>query len=85
VVEETPWAKNLTRTKERTKSHPRKSVEHPIGVVKRVLGFVKVRYHGSEGGQHLVVIPALVDLFIVRRHPALSASVRCPELVQQGS
>jgi IS5 family transposase len=44
-------------------------VEHPIGVIKRVFGFVKVRYRGLAKNTHrLVVIYALVNLFIARRH-----------------
>jgi hypothetical protein len=37
VVDEAEWAKNRTKTKVRAK------VEHAIGVIKRVFGFVKVR------------------------------------------
>ena len=36
----------VERAKNRTKSKVRAKVEHPIGVIKRVFGFTKVRYRG---------------------------------------
>jgi transposase, IS5 family len=36
----------VQKAKNRTKSRVRAKVEHPIGVIKRILGFVKVRYRG---------------------------------------
>ena len=43
-------------------------VEHPIGVIKRVFGFAKVRYRGLKKNAHrLIVTCALANLFIVRR------------------
>ena len=36
------------RAKNRSKSKVRAKVEHPIGVIKRVFGFVKVRYRGLK-------------------------------------
>jgi IS5 family transposase len=36
----------VERGKNRTKSGLRAKVEHPIGVIKRVFGFAKVRYRG---------------------------------------
>ena len=63
VVDETERAKN------RTKSKVRARVEHPIGVIKRVFGFVKVRYRGLAKNTHrLVVTCALANLFMARRH-----------------
>ena len=57
------------RAKNRTKSKVRAKVEHPIGVIKRVFGFVKVRYRGLAKNTHrLVVTCALANLFIARRH-----------------
>jgi IS5 family transposase len=57
------------RAKNRTKSKVRAKVEHPIGVIKRVFGFVKVRYRGLKKNTHcLVVTCALVNLFMARRH-----------------
>jgi IS5 family transposase len=46
----------------------RTKVEHPIGVIKRVFGFVKVRDHGLAKNAHrLVVTCAWANLFIVRQ------------------
>jgi transposase, IS5 family len=44
-------------------------VEHPIGIIKRVFGFAKVRYRGLKKNTHpLLVTCALANLFIGRRH-----------------
>src|SRR5262245_53089074 len=44
-------------------------VEHPIGIIKRVFGFAKVRYRGLRKNAHrLIVTCALANLFIARRH-----------------
>jgi hypothetical protein len=52
----------------RTKSKVRTKVEHPIGVIKRVFGFVKVRDNGLAKNAHrLVVTCALANLFMVRQ------------------
>jgi transposase, IS5 family len=57
------------RAKNRNKSKVRAKVEHPIGVIKRVFGFVKVRYRGLSKNIHcLVVTCALANLFMARRH-----------------
>jgi IS5 family transposase len=46
----------------------RAKVEHPIGVLKRVFGFVKVRYRGlAKNTCRLFVACALANLFMVRR------------------
>jgi IS5 family transposase len=59
----------VERAKNRTKSKVRGKVEHPIGVVKRVFGFAKVRYRGLKKNTHrLLVTCALANLFIARRH-----------------
>jgi IS5 family transposase len=43
-------------------------VEHPIGVIKRVFGFAKVRYRGFRKNAHrLLVTCVLANLFIARR------------------
>jgi IS5 family transposase len=56
------------RAKNRSKSRVRARVEHPIGVIKRVFGFTKVRYRGLKKNAHrLLVTCALANLFIVRR------------------
>ena len=45
----------------------RARVEHPIGVIKRVFGFTKVRYRGLRKNRHrLVVACALANLFMMR-------------------
>jgi hypothetical protein len=52
------------RAKNRNKSKVRAKVEHPIGVIERVFGFVKVRYHGLKKNTHcLFVTCALANLF----------------------
>lgn len=63
VVDEAVKAKN------RTKSSVRAKVEHPFGVIKRVFGFVMVRYRGLEkNAQRLFVTCALANLFMARRY-----------------
>jgi IS5 family transposase len=58
----------VVRAKNRTKSKVRAKVEHPIGVIKRVFGFAKVRYRGLKKNAHrLWVACALANLFLVRR------------------
>jgi IS5 family transposase len=59
----------VERAKNRTKSKVRAKVEHTIGVIKRVFGFVKVRYRGLDKNAHrLFVTCALANLFIARHH-----------------
>ena len=59
----------VVRAKNRTKSKVRAKVEHPIGVIKRVFGFAKVRYRGLNKNAHrLIVTYALANLFTARRH-----------------
>ena len=67
----------VERAKNRTKSKVRARVEHSIGIIKRVFGFVKslprtrsgVRYRGLNKNAHrLLVTCALANLFIARRH-----------------
>jgi len=59
----------VERAKNRTKSKVRARVEHPIGVIKRVFGFAKVRYRGLKKNTHrLIVTCALANLFMARRH-----------------
>jgi transposase, IS5 family len=58
VVDEAERARNQTKSKVRAK------VEHSIGVIKRVFGFVKVRYRGLDKNAHrLFVTCALANLF----------------------
>ena len=59
----------VEKAKNRTKSKVRAKVEHVFGVIKRVFGFVKVRYRGLEKNAHrLFVTCALANLFMVRHH-----------------
>jgi IS5 family transposase len=56
------------RAKNRTKSKVRAKVEHPIGVIKRVFGFVKVCYRGlAKNENRLFTACALANLFMVRK------------------
>lgn len=57
----------VERGKNRTKSTVRAKVEHPFGVIKRVFGFVKVRYRGlAKNTQRLWVSCGLANLFVAR-------------------
>jgi len=59
---------DVERAKNRTKSKVRAKVEHPIGVIKRVFGFAKVRYRGLNKNLHrLLVTAALANLYTARR------------------
>ena len=61
VVDEVHKAKNRTKSKVRAK------VEHTIGVIKRIFGFVKVRYRGLEkNANRLFAACALANLYLVR-------------------
>jgi len=81
IREQAPQAKDFTnrryrhngavdevqKAKNRTKSRVRAKVEHPIGVIKRIFGFVKVRYRGLEkNANRLFATCALVNLYLVR-------------------
>ena len=62
VVDEAEKARNRTKSKVRAK------VEHSIGVIKRVFGFVKVRYRGLDKNAHrLFVTCGLANLYLARR------------------
>ncbi len=51
----------------RSRSRVRARVEHMFGVIKRVFGFVKVRYRGiAKNANRLFVTCALANLFVVR-------------------
>jgi IS5 family transposase len=59
------------RAKNRTKSRVRAKVEHAIGVVKRIFGFVKVRYKGlMKNANRLFATCALANLYMMR-HPLI--------------
>ena len=58
----------VERAKNRSKSRVRAKVEHPIGVIKRIFGFAKVRYRGLKKNLHrLLVTAALANLYTARR------------------
>jgi IS5 family transposase len=59
----------VQRAKNRNKSSVRAKVEHAFGVIKRVFGFVKVRYRGLEkNANRLFVTCALANVYMVRAH-----------------
>jgi hypothetical protein len=61
-IDEAASARNLTKL-----TGPAK-VKHPIGVLKRLFRFVKIRYRGSPRNVHrLEVTPARTGLFMLRR------------------
>jgi IS5 family transposase len=61
------WVDEVQRAKNRTKSKVRAKVEHAIGVIKRIFGFVKVRYRGLEkNANRLFATCALANLYLVR-------------------
>jgi IS5 family transposase len=58
----------VEQAKNKTKSSVRARVEHSIGVIKRIFGFVKVRYRGlAKNANRLFVTCALANLYLVRR------------------
>ena len=58
----------MERGKNRTKSRVRAKAEHSIGVIKRIFGFVKVRYRGiDKNANRLFASCALANLYIMRR------------------
>ena len=63
------------RASKRTKPKQCANVEDPIGALKRVFGFVKVRYRGlAKNACRLFVAGALADLLMVRQ-PAAAPSL----------
>ena len=62
----------LQRSKNRTKARVRAKVEHPFRILKRVFGFVKVRFRGlKKNHDHLCAAFALVNLYRHRKRLAL--------------
>jgi len=58
----------LQRIKNRTKAKVRAKVEHPFRILKRVFGFVKVRFRGlKKNHDHLCAAFALVNLYQHRK------------------
>jgi len=61
----------LQRRKNRTKARVRARVEHPFRILKRVFGFVKVRFRGlKKNHDHLCVSFALANLYQHRKRLA---------------
>ena len=61
----------LQRRKNRTKAKIRAKVEHPFRILKRVFGFVKVRFRGlKKNHDHLCAAFALVNLYQRRKRLA---------------
>ena len=61
----------LQRRKNRTKARVRAKVEHPFRILKRVFGFVKVRFRGlKKNHDYLCAAFALVNLYMHRKRLA---------------
>lgn len=61
----------LQRRKNRIKARIRAKVEHPFRILKRVFGFVKVRFRGlKKNHDHLCAAFALVNLYLHRKRLA---------------
>ena len=55
----------VLRRKNRTKARVRAKVEHPFRILKRVFGFLKVRFRGlKKNHDHLWPAFALVNLYM---------------------
>ena len=55
------------RAKNRTKSKVRARVEHPFLIIKRIFGFVCVRYRGiAKNANRLFVACALANIYLKR-------------------
>jgi IS5 family transposase len=68
----------VERRKNQTKSKVRAKVEHTIGVIKRIFGFVKVRYRGLAKNAHrLLVTAALANLYLARSYLLRRERERC--------
>jgi IS5 family transposase len=61
----------LQRRENRTKARVRAKVEHPFRILKRVFGFVKVRFRGvKKNHDHLCAAFALLNLYQHRKRLA---------------
>ena len=59
------------RSKNRTKARVRAKVEHPFRILKRVSGFVRVRFRGlKKNHAHLCAAFALVNVYMHRKRLA---------------
>lgn len=64
----TGYIDEVQRSKNRTKAKVRAKVEHPFRILKRVFGFVKVRFRGlQKNHDHLCAGFALVNLYMYRK------------------
>jgi IS5 family transposase len=64
--------------KNKSKSSVRAKVEHAIGVIKRIFGFVKVRYRGLEkNANRLFAACALANLYMARHYLVRTQRERC--------
>ena len=65
----------LQRRKNRAKARIRARVEHPFRILKRVFGFVKLRFRGlKKNHDHLCAAFALVNLYMHRKRLATLGS-----------
>lgn len=63
------------RSRNRTKARVRAKVEHPFRILKRVFGFVKVRFRGlKKNHSHLCAAFALVNMYMHRKRLAALAA-----------
>jgi IS5 family transposase len=70
----------LQRRKNRTKARVRARVEHPFRILKRVFGFVKVRFRGlKKNHDHLCDSFALANLYHHRKRLATLGGAVCLE------
>ena len=68
----------VERRKNKAKSSIRAKVEHAIGAIKRIFGFVKVRYRGLEkNANRLFATCALANLYMVRHDLMRAQQERC--------
>lgn len=68
----------IQRAKNRSKSKVRAKVEHAIGVIKNIFGFVKVRYKGlMKNANRLFATCALANLYLARHLLLRSQGARC--------
>lgn len=68
----------VEREKNRNKSRVRAKVEHAIGVIKNIFGFVKVRYKGLiKNANRLFITCALANLYMARHYLLGLQRARC--------
>lgn len=68
----------VERAKNRNKSKVRAKVEHAIGVIKNIFGFVKVRYKGlMKNASRLFLTCALANLYLARHYLLRLQRERC--------